>query len=332
MKIKPGIEFIAPFRIYLPEDFFEVKLGERVSFVKPMALPPVQVNKGAQVCGKNIEISHDIFGYAGRTKFAIIIDEDIDIGSETWKNDFVDNESLFIDVALRSVNRMLEVYRDQDRNNLNEKSFHIIPLVKSDLYDFRIVTVDERFNEIEGFVIRKPSFLRVGYGAAVDRTPDIISAISKMLKDGTVLPVYRDLLNSAINYIWRGQYRLVPVEANTALESFIPDIIHFLDPSIDRSELTNLYKKLLRLEDVLSIALYRSNKNTISWFTKPPDGWKTLIHHELKKWYEDCYCLRNKVIHEGYNSVSQQDAIKSYEGSLSTINYIQTEVRKIVDI
>ena len=134
--------------------------------------------------------------------------------------DFADNESLFIDVALMSVNRMLEVYRDQDRNNLNEKSFHIIPLVKSDLYGFRMVAVDERFNKIEGFVIRKPFYHSVGFSSAVDRKPDIISAISKLLKDGTVLPIYRDLLNSAINHIWRGQYRLVPVEANTALESF----------------------------------------------------------------------------------------------------------------
>ena len=332
MIIKPGIEFIAPFRIYLPEDFFEVTLGEKVSLVKPSALPPVQVNEGIQMHGKNIEISHDIFGHAGRTKFAIIIDEEIDIGSERWKKDFVDNESLFIDVALMSVNRMLEVYRDQDRNKLDEKSFHIIPLVKSDLYDFRIVAVDEKLNEIEGFVIRKPAFHRVGFGATVERKPEIISAIRKLLKDGTPLPVYRELMNSAINYIWRGQYRLVPVEANTALESFIPDIIHLLDPSVDRSELTKLYKKLLKLEEVLSAALNRSNQNAISWFTKPPDGWKTLVQCELKKWYDECYSLRNKVIHEGYNNVSRQDAIKAYEASLSAINYVQTQVRKIVNI
>lgn len=282
--------------------------------------------------GTNIEISHDIFGYAGRTKFTIIIDEEIDIGSEKWQNDFVDNESLFIDVGLMSANRMLEVYRDQDRNNLDEKSFHIIPLVKNDLYDFRIVAVDQRLNEIKGFVIRKPAFHRVGLGATVERKPEIISSIMKLLKDGTSLPVYRELLNSAINYVWRGQYRLVPVEANTALESFIPDIIHLLDPSVDRSALTNLYKKLLKIEDVLSVALTRSNQNTISWFTKPPDGWKTLAQCEMKKWYDDCYCLRNKVIHEGYNNVSRQDAIKAYEGSLSAINYVQTEVRKIVNI
>jgi hypothetical protein len=332
MMIKPGIEFTAPFRIYLPEDFFEVALGEKVSLVKPSAVPPVQTNGGIRVHGKDIEISHDIFGYAGRTKFAIILDEKIDTSSERWKKHFADSESLFIDIALMSANRLLEVYRDQDSNNLDEKSFHIMPLVKSDLCDFRIVAVDERLNEIEGFVIRKPAFHRVGFGAAVQRKPAIISAIRKLLKDGTPLPVYRELLNSAMNYIWRGQYRLVPVEANTALESFIPDIIHLLDPSVDRSELTNLYKKLLKLEDILSAAINRSNENAISWFTKPPDGWKTLVQCELKEWYDDCYCLRNKVIHEGFNNVSRQDAIKAYEASLSVINYVQTEARKIVNI
>ena len=330
--IKPGIEFIAPFRIYLPEEFYEIALENKVHLVKPSALPPVKIDEGTQVHGKNIEISHDIFGYAGRTKFSIIIDEEVDIESGSWKQDFADNESTFIDEAVVAVNRMLDVYRDQDRNNLNEKSFHVIPLVKSDLYDFRLVAVDKLFNEINGFVIRKPSFHRVGFGEAVERKPEVISAISKLLKDGTPIPVYRELLNSALNYIWRGQYRLVPVEANTALESFIPEIIHLLDPSVNRSELTNLYKKLLKLEDVLSVSLDRKKQGTISWFTKPPNGWKTLVQHELKNWYDNCYCLRNKVIHEGYNNVSRKDAIEAYESTLIAINYVQTEVRKIVKV
>jgi hypothetical protein len=77
MTIKPGIEFIAPFRIYLPEDFFEVSLEGKVSLVKPLALPPILV-AGTKVHGRNVEISHDIFGYAGRTKFSIVVDEEID--------------------------------------------------------------------------------------------------------------------------------------------------------------------------------------------------------------------------------------------------------------
>ena len=331
MTIKPGIEFIAPFRIYLPEDFFEVTLEGRISLVKPIALPPIHV-AGTQAHEKNIEVSHDIFGYAGRTKFSVVLDEEIDVDSDNWKKNFLDNESKFIDFALLSVNRILEVYRDQDRNNLDEKSFHVIQLVKTDIYDIRLVAIDEKLNEIEGFVVRKPSFHRVGFGAAVERKPEIIAEIRKLLKDGSSLPIYRELMNSALNYIWRGQYRLVPVEANTAFESFIPEIIHLLDPHANRSELKNLYTKLLRLEDILSTALSNSIMNTVSWFTKPPDGLKTLAQSEFQKWHDDCYRIRNKVIHEGYNKVTRQEAIKAYEASLSAINYVQSEVRKIIII
>ena len=329
MTTKPSVQFIAPFRIYLPEDFFEVKLEAGIFLVKPTALPPIQT-AGTEVQGKNIEISHDIFGYAGRTQFSVVIDEEINVNSDNWKNSFVENESGFIDLALMAVNRMLEVYRDRDRNNLDEKSFHIIQLVKADIYDLRLSALDEKLNEIEGPVIRMPAFHRVGFGAAVERKPEIVAEIRDLLKDGSPLPIYRELMNSALNYIWRGQYRLVPVEANTALESFIPEIIHLLDASIKREELKDLFAKVVKLEDILSAALVRSNSGSISWFTKPPDGWKTLTQSELQKWHADCYLLRNKVIHEGYNKVTRQEAIRAYESSLSAINYVQLEVRKIV--
>ena len=139
-------------------------------------------------------------------------------------------------------------------------------------------------------------------------------------------------MNSALNYIWRGQYRLVPVEANTAFEGFIPEIIYLLDPKVNRSELVNTYTKLLKLEGILSATLSSSGHNSISWFTKPPDGWKTLFKNELKKWHEDCYSLRNKVIHEGCSTVSKQEAIEAYKSAQSAIMYVQSEVRKVIKI
>jgi hypothetical protein len=328
--ILPGIECIAPFRIYLPERFYEVKVENSTSLVKPIPLPPIGVNEGPQVHGRNIEISHDIFGYAGRTRFTVILDYAIDINSENWKHDFADKESVFINLAVMSINRMLEVYRDRDRNNLNEKSFHVVPLVQTDLSDFRLFAVDKCFNEVEGFVIRKPSFHRVGFGSAVERKQEIIDEIQILLQDGTPIPIYRELFSSALNYIWRGMYRLVPVEANTAFEGFVPEIIHLLDPTANRSQLPSIYEKLLKLEDVLSLALVQVREGIITWFTKPRNGWKTLYQQELKTWYNDCYCLRNRVIHEGYNKVSREEAIRSYEGAVAVVNYIQSEVRKII--
>jgi hypothetical protein len=86
------------------------------------------------------------------------------------------------------------------------------------------------------------------------------------------------------------------------------------------------------LDVVLFTAMNNSSLNFTTWFTQPPDGWRTLVQTELKKWHDDCYNLRNKVIHEGYNKVTRQEAIKAYEASLLAINYIQSEVRKIINI
>ena len=165
MTIKPGVEFIAPFRIYLPEKFYMVTLGEKCHLAKPLALPPIKTNEGTQVNGRNIEISHDIFGYAGRTKFSIVIDKEIDIQADDWKQVFVNDESFLIDEAIAVANRILDVYRDQDRNSLNDKSFHVIPLVKSDLYSFRIVAIDQEFNDkLIGFeIVKKLALLIVTF-------------------------------------------------------------------------------------------------------------------------------------------------------------------------
>jgi hypothetical protein len=328
--IKPGVEFIAPFRVYVPEEFFEVQLEGKTFLVKPVPLPPATLSEGVQVHGKDIEISHDIFGYAGRTKFSVVIDLEIDISCTNWKNTFCDNEALYIKMSLSSVNRFLEVYRDQDKNGLGEKSFHIIPLVKSDLYNFRLVAIDEQFNEVEDFAIMMPAFHRMGFGTAVQREPEITNNIKMLLKSGNSIPIYKDLLYSALNYIWRGQYRLAPVEANTAFENFLPEIIYRIDQNFNRSEILNLYDKLIRLQGILSLKLINSGYSSVAWFTNPPTGWKTLHQQELKTWYDDCYLLRNKVIHEGYNGVSKEDAVKAYEGAITAINYVETEIRKIV--
>ncbi|MHC1781460.1 MAG: hypothetical protein AB9891_01635 [Anaerolineaceae bacterium] len=225
---------------------------------------------------------------------------------------------------------MLEVYRDFDINSIGERSFHVIPLVKSDIYDIRLSVLDEELNPIEGIVIRWPFFQSMGFSSAVERKPEVISEIRSLLRDGTSLPIYRELLISAQNNIWRGQYRLVPVEANSAFESFVPKIIFLLDKTVNRTELKDLYSKLLKLEEVLSIALRSSSNSEVAWFTLPADGWKTLIQSELLNWYSDCYLLRNKVIHEGYNKVTNDEAKKSYTATISAINYIQCELNKFI--
>lgn len=115
--LRPRVSFIIPFRIYIPENFYEVRIGSRQFEVKPQALSPIKTDQGVNVHGANIEFSHDIFGYAGRTLFHIILDQEIDISTEESKRVFAGSDKLFIKDAVIAVNRFLEVYRDQDKNN-----------------------------------------------------------------------------------------------------------------------------------------------------------------------------------------------------------------------
>lgn len=62
-----GIAFVAPYRIYVLDEFFDVLIGEASARVKTVPLPPTTAG-AAQVHGRNVEISHDIFGFGGRTK------------------------------------------------------------------------------------------------------------------------------------------------------------------------------------------------------------------------------------------------------------------------
>lgn len=81
----------------------------------------------------------------------------------------------------------------------------------------------------------------------------------------------------------------------------------------------------------MSSQLINSGYSSVIWFNNPPQtGWQTLHQQELKTWHDDCYILRNKVIHEGYNRVTREEAIKGYEGAVTAINYIQAEIEKVI--
>ena len=44
---RPGVSFIIPFRVYMPEDFYTVKIDNKEVKIKPQALSPVVINSGS---------------------------------------------------------------------------------------------------------------------------------------------------------------------------------------------------------------------------------------------------------------------------------------------
>lgn len=308
MTLHPAVAFVAPYRVYIPDEFFEVLVDGKRTRVKAVALPPVATPGAAQVHGQNVEITHDIFGFAGRTQFYVVLDEEIDLNVPEWKRLICDRDLELVDKALGVVNRLLAVYRDQDVNKIGVSSFHVIELVRGDLSNISLVVVDDALNHASDFSVTWPGFHSMGFGAAVLREPAIVDAIRQTLLSGVQIPIERELLTSARNHLWRRQLRLVPVEANTAFESYAYSALRRASPANQLPDTSDVYRKLQELESVLSTAAAASSRQFILWLDPTVQGWKGLRDPFLKKWHSSCYELRNKVIHRGYNGVTAAEA------------------------
>jgi hypothetical protein len=329
--LRPGVSFIIPFRIYLPELFYDVRIESRQFKVKPQALPPVNIGTGIQVHGANVEFSHDIFGYAGRTLFFVILDNELDISTEAGKRDFAERDKLFIQDAIIAVNRLLEVYRNEDINGIGENSFHVIPVVTTDLSDIRIVPIRDDLSEEKDVCVRIPRIGATGFGSATQRSGKVVTEITKILHDGKIIPIYKELLSSAMNAIWRGQYRLSPIESNTAFEALVSAITTQIDTSASSSSLTNLFDKLVLLESILNQKLASKSLPAISWFSPQKNGWRSLLDPVLVEWKGKCYELRGRVIHEGYSHVTVKEAKEALVAAINAIKYVESAIRKIFE-
>lgn len=323
MNHHPAVAFVAPYRIYLPEEFFHALVDGSSSQVKPVSLPPMATAGGVEVHGKNIEIAHDIFGFAGRTRFYVVLGENIDVSAPDWKKLICERDSKLVQAALNVVNRLLAVYRDQDVNKIGASSFHVVELVRGDLSDISLVVVDDELNQVTEFEVTWPGFRSMGFGDAILRESATTDAIRNHLINGTEIPIERELLTAARNHLWRQQLRLVPVEANTAFESYSYSALKRAAPGTNLPDSSDAFKKLQELETVLSSAAALSSKQFDRWFDPALQGWKALRSPALKQWHSSCYELRNKVIHRGYNRVTEAEARVALTDTQSAIAMIE---------
>lgn len=321
-----AVELVGPYRIYLPERFFKVNSLSKSSLVR--AVPYIPEEQKANPPHTKIEITHDIFGYAGRTAFTVIHNEAVDIDSEDWKKEIVEKTDYWWGLSIEAINRVLSVYRDKDVTRDGKESYHIVPLVMGDFMKHQITVVDEHFNKVPKFAIYLTAPVGVAQGSAVDRSPKVISDIEDALKGTVAIPTWSELLSSAKNHAWRGMYRLAPVEANTSFESFISIALMNVAPHLTLPTTATLYTKMTELDKALQTKSANAGKTHSSWFSAPPDGWKTLTQTDLCAWHSECYMLRNKVIHEGYNTVTSGEAEKSIDATLKAQSFIRREVRK----
>jgi hypothetical protein len=331
MSHHPAIQFIAPYRIYVPDEFFRVLIGSIAAHVKAVPLPPAGVAGASQIHGQNVEIVHDIFGFGGRTQFYVVLGETVDVSDSSWTKTVCARDGEFVEAALRAVNRLLAVYRDLDVNRIGVRSFHVIELVRGDLSDISLIVVDDELDQFGDFAITWPSYRTVGVGQAIMRDVAVIDAIRAQLASGSEISIERELLTSAQNHLWRRQLRLVPVEANMAFESYAYSALKRAAPSNTLPDSSDVFKKLQELDAALAAAASIKSKQFIRWFDATMQGWKGLRSVELREWHGNCYALRNKVIHRGYNAVTAAEADVAIKNTRAAIAMIDECVTGLVE-
>jgi len=330
MKYHAAISFIAPYRIYLPDEFFNILVGGSFIRVKALPIPLVNATSVAQGQGEDFEVSHDIFGFAGRTKFYVVLDDFVEISNPDWRQEICTRDHALVASAINAVNRMIAVYRDIDINRIGVSSFHVIELVKDDLSDISLVVVDEELNQVSDFEVRWPGYRTMGFGDGLTRDAHVVNTIRACLSSGTEIPIERELISSAWNHHRRRQLRFVPVEMNTAFESYAFSVLKRVAPSKIYPDSIDMLNKLHNLNSEFAKIAAVKSRNFTRWFNPAIRGWRGLLSPELKQWHSGCYELRNLIIHRGYNSVTLVQAEAAIKNTLDAINMVEQCITALI--
>ncbi|MDO9531678.1 MAG: hypothetical protein Q7O12_06055 [Deltaproteobacteria bacterium] len=337
MYVHPCVTFILPFCLHIPDDYYDILHEDDLYRAKTTFIVKSETAHSPMTSAGPWGLGHDTFGRMGNTKLNIIFINKIELPNLSFftKPDFTekdlikyniwrDKEEDYINIALKVCNRILEVYRDQDKR-LDEPSFHIFPVTLADISDARFYLLDEEFKRIFYGGIRPYPKGMMGISG---RTPEVIKIIKEMLVSNTQVPFWRVLIRNAQNYLWRENYRLVPVEMNTAFEFVINETLNkYIIMYLYKQKPTTFLDKLILLQFFIND--YRSimGNKPIEWAPQSNQGgWRSLPsvsgRQEVVNWYLNCYLLRNKVIHEGYNNVTRVEAEQALNSTESAITFI----------
>jgi hypothetical protein len=319
----PVVSYVLPYCIHVPEGRYFIRFNRGQYYLKNIFLEGGKRPDGSVISGPAVEIFNDVFGRAGSSKFTIYF-LDINI---TNKQIPLQEVMHYLKVALEVGNRFLSVCRDQDVNSSGIPSFHIIPVTVNDVTMKEIGLADENFNEIPktNSIMPLPGEVAVG-PEAVQRSKEVMDSIVYMLENDISIPVWRILIRSAQNHLWRAEYRIVPVEANTAFEGVI---IHELHHYLQLAGLckniyeSNLLSRIEMLQKYSNKVRINKGKEPIEW-VNTKDGWKKLSGvNEIIDWYNKCYLLRNRIIHESVVNISGLEAKESLNSTIKAINFIK---------
>ena len=319
----PVVSYVLPYCIHVPEGRYFIRFKGGQYYLKNIFLEGGKRPDGSVISGPAVEIFNDVFGRAGNTKFTIYF---LDINITNNQIPLLE-EMHYLRIALEVGNRFLSVCRDQDVNSSGITSFHIIPVTVNDVTMKEIGLADENFNMIPNTCSIMPLPGEVAVGPeVVQRSQEVIDNIVYMLESDITIPIWRILIRSAQNHLWRAEYRIVPIEVNTAFEGVINhELHHYLQLTGVTKYIyeSNLLSRIEMLQKYSNKYRVNKGKQPLEW-VNTKDGWKKLSGvNEIIDWYNKCYILRNRIIHESVVNISGLEAKESLDSAIKAINFIK---------
>ena len=217
------------------------------------------------------------------------------------ENDLTDREALWNWVHT-IINRLLSVYR------YSMEEFYIDTLPKNELNIQAITTIDEHGRMSETLI---------GFQAASSsrwlksaRTRPIPDEARRILRDGTELPISKMLFLNAKREHLLENYRIAVVEAETAFEALIDQVIaqYYRGQGLSTAEIENKLRAGLT--------------NLIAHHIPRCCGAAFESTSEHTAWQTDLYELRNSVVHDGA-SVSAEQASQALDAAERAMAWIE---------
>lgn len=187
---------------------------------------------------------------------------------------------------------------------------HYTRIIPADIFSYNIGYIDTN-GQVRPLVFGTAYGNRVMMGGAGEPTEEETTKIKKVLKENAKLPIFQEILFNAYDYHFYGDYRAAVIEANTAFQVFVENLI------IDG------YKNMGKNEDFIKNQLDAGFKNLLKDHIKKVrahDFYSTPLYDD---WEKLAYKVRNDVVHKGRNVTGDVSKI-AIETTAKAIRFLHT--------
>ena len=216
---------------------------------------------------------------------------------------------MYLRHAIKAINRFINVYREIT------KSFYMPNLRDSDVLGLSICS----FPKTGATKMQRTSRFPNGLTLSVpDKEIEVHERIWSMLDMETPIEIYREMLHTAQRYLLEENYPGAVVEAFSAFELFIEQIL--------RDALTKKGMSCEKVEEYLETDRNWQITVRVKILYKEILGEDLTANPEYQAWFS-AKKLRDEIVHEGKRDIAEDDAV----GAVSAINHMLESIKKLIE-